>query len=137
MDNFDDVSYFWITWGRGLFNVYDCLYETDGSKQEGLKPPTLSKYRKINDIVADGGRYGFTARLIEIVGWTDDEYPMLEVKLQDDTGTIRGYIRIHDNDDKWLYEAMNNNEELFLEGRFDEHDSGEVFMDYSIGVTRL
>lgn len=38
---------------------------------------------------------------------------MLEVKLQDDTGTIIGYICIHDNYDKWLYEAMNNNEKLF------------------------
>ncbi len=135
--HFTDLSYFWLDTFNEKFNVFDCIYEIDGSIQEGLKVDSLSPDRKIKDIVGDGRRYGFTAHLIEILGWDNTEPPMMEVKLQDDTGCIRGYIAVNDNDYKWLYDAMNNNEELFIEGGFEKHADGEVYMDYSIGVTRL
>ncbi len=133
---FEDLSYFWIEWdGNEKFNVFDCLYRDGDEVEKELEVDTFSPLRKINQIVADGDMYSIKVRLTHV----GDKFVngMIPVTMKDDTGCVDGFICVRENDYRWLYDVLENQEELFIEGRFDPHEDGSIYMDYSIGVSRL
>lgn len=136
LGDFEELSYFWIEWyGNEKFNVFDCLYRDGDEVEKDLEVETLSPLRKVNQLTADGGRYSIQVRLSHI----GDEFVkgMLPVTMNDNTGSVNGFICVHKNDYRWLYDVLKNQEELFIEGGFEPHEDGSIYMDYSISVSRL
>jgi len=133
---FEDLSYFWIEWyGNEKFNVFDCLCRDGDEVENKFQVDILSPLRKVNQLIGDGGRYSIKIRL----SYVADKFVngMVPITMKDDTGCVDGFICIRENDYCWLYDVLENQEELCIEGKFDSHEDGTIYMAYSTGVSRL